>query len=252
MDRKLGVAVCGVGWCASQHIAAFLRNPRTSVTWLCARDADRARANLDEVRARRCPTRGSPPATRRSLAAADVDIVSIATPNHLHADQAVAAAEAGKHFVLEKPTGLDVAELVRHSRRRAARRRPDDRVVRAALQPVSEIRALAAERRLARRHPLRAHAVPVARHRLVRGLGLGAHARERAQPPARRRLPRGRCAALVLGSRADRGERVSHALHRRLRMADVDRRQHDARAAPRSATSPAPPTSCCRTRFSSS
>jgi predicted dehydrogenase len=42
-----------------------------------------------------------------------VDIVSIATPNHLHADEAVAAARAGKHFVLEKPTGLDVPELVR-------------------------------------------------------------------------------------------------------------------------------------------
>ena len=47
------------------------------------------------------------------LRASDVDIVSIATPNHLHAAQAVAAAEARKHFVLEKPTGLDAAELVR-------------------------------------------------------------------------------------------------------------------------------------------
>jgi hypothetical protein len=27
-------------WCASQHIATFLRNPRTTVTWLCARDAE--------------------------------------------------------------------------------------------------------------------------------------------------------------------------------------------------------------------
>src|SRR5207244_1824424 len=47
------------------------------------------------------------------LAASDVDIVSIATPNHLHAAEAVAAAAAGKHLLLEKPTGLDVDELVR-------------------------------------------------------------------------------------------------------------------------------------------
>jgi len=47
------------------------------------------------------------------LASAEVDIISITTPNHRHADEAVAAAEAGKHFVLEKPTGLDVPELVR-------------------------------------------------------------------------------------------------------------------------------------------
>jgi predicted dehydrogenase len=42
-----------------------------------------------------------------------VDIISIATPNHLHAAQAVAAANAGKHMVIEKPTGLDERELIR-------------------------------------------------------------------------------------------------------------------------------------------
>src|SRR6185369_7521173 len=47
------------------------------------------------------------------LAARDVDVVAIATPNHLHAGEAVAAARAGKHLLLEKPTGLDVPELVR-------------------------------------------------------------------------------------------------------------------------------------------
>src|SRR5258708_13336974 len=111
-SRTLGVAVCGVGWCASQHIAAFLRNPHTAVTWLYVRDPDRARANLAKA------GRGLPDAritTRYDdvLAASDVDIVSIATPRHLHAEQAIAAAQAGKHLLLEKPTGLDVGELVR-------------------------------------------------------------------------------------------------------------------------------------------
>ena len=49
----------------------------------------------------------------------------------------------------------------------------------------------------------------------VQRLGLGAHARERAQPPARRRLPRRRRAALVF--RVSSRRRVSalpHALHR--------------------------------------
>ena len=110
--RKLGVAICGAGWCGSQHIAAFQRNPHTTITWICGRDLERTRAaaknagvadgdvrittNYDDV-----------------LAASNVDIVSITTPNHLHADQAVAAAQARKHLVLEKPTGLDTAELVR-------------------------------------------------------------------------------------------------------------------------------------------
>jgi predicted dehydrogenase len=111
-DRKLGVAVCGVGWCASQHITAFLRNPHTAVTWLCARDADRARANLAKYEVALPDTRITT-SFDDVLAASDVDIVSIATPNHLHAEQAVAAAQAGKHLLLEKPTGLDVPELVR-------------------------------------------------------------------------------------------------------------------------------------------
>jgi len=111
-DRKLGVAISGVGWCASQHIAAFLRNPHTQITWLCARDAARARANLERYGV---PLPDARITTRYEdvLAAPDVDIVSITTPNHLHADEATAAAAAGKHLVLEKPTGLDVDELIR-------------------------------------------------------------------------------------------------------------------------------------------
>ncbi len=125
MRSRFGVAVCGSGWCAAQHIKAFQRNPQTAVTWIVGRDLDRTRAalakngvdatgirlttNYDEV-----------------LGASDVAIVSIATPNHVHADQAVRAADAGKHFVLEKPTGLDVPELMRI---RDAVRRADVRTI---------------------------------------------------------------------------------------------------------------------------
>src|ERR1700730_3280055 len=110
--RTLGVAICGVGWGASQHIGSFLPTPHAAITWLCARDADRARANLATYG---IALPGARITTRYDdvLAAGDVDIVSIATPNHLHAEHSVAAARAGKHLLLEKPTGLDAAELVR-------------------------------------------------------------------------------------------------------------------------------------------
>src|SRR5437899_8689291 len=119
-DGKLGVAVCGVGWCASQHIAAFQRNERVEVTWLVGRDRDRTRANLAKY-GLSLPDARITTRFEDALGAPDVDIVSIATPHHLHAGEAVAAAQAGKHFVLEKPTGLDVEELarVRNAVRRA-------------------------------------------------------------------------------------------------------------------------------------
>jgi predicted dehydrogenase len=47
------------------------------------------------------------------LEAEDIDVIDISTPNNLHADQAVAAAQAGKHILLEKPTALTTADLVR-------------------------------------------------------------------------------------------------------------------------------------------
>lgn len=112
MTKQLGVGVVGIGWVAQEHLRAFLRNPHVSVVMLCDRDEARTReklraSGLDLELAR---------FTRRYedlLESGDIDIISVATPNHLHADQAVRAARAGKHILLEKPTGLDTGELRR-------------------------------------------------------------------------------------------------------------------------------------------
>jgi predicted dehydrogenase len=42
--------------------------------------------------------------------------VSVCTPHHLHVEQAVACAQAGKHVVVEKPVALDLASLRRLDR----------------------------------------------------------------------------------------------------------------------------------------
>src|SRR4029079_2191707 len=44
------------------------------------------------------------------LADRNVDVVHVATPNHLHHAQARAALEAGKHVVCEKPLAMTSAE----------------------------------------------------------------------------------------------------------------------------------------------
>jgi predicted dehydrogenase len=114
------VAVVGIGWVAIQHITAFRRNPQARVVLLCTRDEQRAAGRLRdagiEIDGVRYTSR-----YEDVLKARDVDIVAIATPNHLHARQAVLAARAGKHILLEKPTGLDVRELkqIRDAVRRA-------------------------------------------------------------------------------------------------------------------------------------
>ncbi|MFC4386726.1 Gfo/Idh/MocA family protein [Gracilibacillus marinus] len=43
----------------------------------------------------------------------DIDVIDIVTPNHTHAEIAIAAAEAGKHIITEKPLALNVEEAKR-------------------------------------------------------------------------------------------------------------------------------------------
>jgi predicted dehydrogenase len=108
--RTLGVGIVGIGWVAVQHLAAFRNNPGAKVRYLCGRSAARVQTRLESAGV----SGGGWRITTRYedlLEDPDVDIVAIATPNHLHAQQAVAAARAGKHILLEKPTGLDLKEL---------------------------------------------------------------------------------------------------------------------------------------------
>jgi predicted dehydrogenase len=110
--RTVGVGLVGIGWVAMQHLTAFLNNPNVRVVYLCTRNEQRARARL----AKAGLDVGSAAFTTRYedlLRSPEVDVISIATPNDQHAAQAVAAARAGKHMLLEKPTGLNLRELAR-------------------------------------------------------------------------------------------------------------------------------------------
>src|SRR3954453_17139795 len=99
-------AVVGTGFIGAVHVEA-LRRLGIEVAGVVGSSPERARAKP-----------GLPEAYESydALLADDaVDVVHIATPNHLHREQVVAALAAGKHVVCEKPLGLtsrETAELV--------------------------------------------------------------------------------------------------------------------------------------------
>ena len=99
------VGLVGAGWVMDFHARAALEHPGAELV---------AAANWREPSLRRLAGRhGIPRVTTdwRALAAdPDLDAVVIATPNALHAPQAITFLEAGKHVLVEKPMAPTMAE----------------------------------------------------------------------------------------------------------------------------------------------
>lgn len=108
--KELGVGIIGTGWVAGEHIRAYKANPHTEVRAIVSRDRDRGHAKAEEYGLQNC--RGYDH-LEEMLDAPGIHIVSICTPNHLHAEQGAASAQAGKHLLLEKPVALNLEDLYR-------------------------------------------------------------------------------------------------------------------------------------------
>lgn len=108
MADKLGVLVHGAGWVSTQHIAAYSNNPHTEVVAVSSRKLTSAQARVDEAELDGVAVYDD---YEKALAHDGVDIVCVCTPQHIHAENAIAAAEAGKHIVIEKPIGNSVDEM---------------------------------------------------------------------------------------------------------------------------------------------
>jgi predicted dehydrogenase len=106
--KKLGVLVHGAGWVSTQHIAAFQHNPHTHVLAVCSRTLDGARKRIAEAGLKDVAVYDN---LDKALAHPGVDIVSVCTPQHLHCENTLAAARAGKHMVIEKPVAISVEQL---------------------------------------------------------------------------------------------------------------------------------------------
>ena len=105
-NGKLGVAIHGAGWVAGAHVLSWMKNPHVEVVSIGDVDLDRAR-QFAENNGLQCPARDN---YDDVLADEQVDIVDVTGPSHVHAQQGVAAAEAGKHVLVEKPMAMTSGE----------------------------------------------------------------------------------------------------------------------------------------------
>lgn len=116
-NGKLGVAIHGAGVVARAHAASWRKNPHATIVSVTSRRRETAERFAEEL-GLECETGDD---FQRVLADPRVDVVNISGPNHIHAEQAIAAAEAGKHVLVEKPMALSVeaALAVRDAVRRS-------------------------------------------------------------------------------------------------------------------------------------
>jgi predicted dehydrogenase len=112
-DGEIGVGLISVGWMGKLHTRAYQALPsvypelglRPRLVHAADTAPDRAEYAHDILGYAHAGTD-----YREVLANPDVDVVSICAPTGLHREIAVAAAEAGKHFWIEKPVGRDATE----------------------------------------------------------------------------------------------------------------------------------------------
>src|ERR1700730_12317477 len=104
--KQLRWGLIGCGDIARKRIAPALRD--SALGELLA--VSRAQSELVEAFAKEFGAKKWYADWKELLLDEEIDAVYIATPVHLHAIQTIAAAEAGKHVLCEKPMAMDVAE----------------------------------------------------------------------------------------------------------------------------------------------
>lgn len=102
---QLGIAIQGAGTVSTGHLRAYLRNANCRVVAIGSRTKAGAEAKAREV--------GIDPASIALYDSIDdlvadpnVDALSICTPHARHHEDAITAAKAKKHFIVEKPIAM--------------------------------------------------------------------------------------------------------------------------------------------------
>lgn len=107
MDGQLGIGLIGAGAFGTFSLDAFAAMPEVKVVAVADIDVAKARLMATKHGARAYPS------LERMLEDPYVNIVVLDTPPHLHAEQALAAINAGKHIFSEKPMALTISDTER-------------------------------------------------------------------------------------------------------------------------------------------
>jgi predicted dehydrogenase len=110
--KSLNIGLVGYGFMGRTHSNAFLQAPRffdlpyhPVLRAVSARNADRVKKFAENWGYQTIETDW-----RQLIERSDIDLIDIASPNDTHAEIAIAAANAGKMVLCEKPLGRNAAE----------------------------------------------------------------------------------------------------------------------------------------------
>lgn len=107
-QRTFNVAVIGAGAIGHDHISSFQQHPAARVVALAELSPERGREAADKF--------GISELVRDYkllLKRADIDIISVALPNYLHANVALDALRDGKNVMLDKPMATNATDAAR-------------------------------------------------------------------------------------------------------------------------------------------
>ena len=105
-DKQYNVGVIGYGWAATAHIDAINATTQGHVTAVYSS----RELNPGDLKAAHGSDIQPYQNLDAMLADPDVDVVSITSYPNQHTDQAIAAAKAGKHLIIEKPLALSLED----------------------------------------------------------------------------------------------------------------------------------------------
>lgn len=104
--KKTKVTLLGAGFIADIHMESYLRFvPEAEVVAVYSRNPERAKTFAGKHGIPRVFTD-----MEEAITESDCEVVDICIPNFLHARATLAAAEAGKHIIIEKPFCLNLEE----------------------------------------------------------------------------------------------------------------------------------------------